>query len=599
LTAGFVGLVVLYGALLRFDALTLKYGPVEHPSWLRSAQESPGVTSALRPAGLRFTPVPLYPHRDGPPTRYRSDPYTYIQRAREMRSFYEAHPREPIFPFVTRIFDWLTRQDVSVSLASTAFSLLAIVATFMLGTEAFSKVVGASAALLLAIEADVISSGVEGWRDDAFVCAVALSAWALLRFRRLPSIANAVLLGLIGGAACLIRITSLSFLVPALAWVVFAAWPGFRAAAQPRDTFRQFVLRATLAAVTMAAVVAPYAINCWRVFGDPLYSINVHTIVYRRAETAPSTWADVAPQGAGSYIGDHLKARPMQTLDTIAQGMTSYPFSNKWVGFDPWFGALGKWLSYASLAGLLLFAASASGRLLLVVLASSLLPFAATWTLAADWRFTEHAYPFYLLAATYAVVTLAGLCRPRALRAVFAKRPSSRQIAGWGLVFTIVTGTAWLMTDVLPVHAAQEALGHDEPLMIVAGTRDGGFFGEGWSRVFSGGNVSVRKTRGARSVIRIPLPSAQDYDLTLRMDPASPPEGTAAALPTVRVLLNEQPLGTVQLVWNPDRVGSYSFRVPTQLARVGSNNLTIVAEDQSGAHPSVAVWYARVQPAHQ
>ena len=35
----------------------------------------------------------MYPHRDGPDTRYSSDPYTYLRFARAMPSFYAAHVR--------------------------------------------------------------------------------------------------------------------------------------------------------------------------------------------------------------------------------------------------------------------------------------------------------------------------------------------------------------------------------------------------------------------------------------------------------------------------------------------------------------------------
>jgi len=44
--------VVLYGALLRLDALTLLRGPVERPAWLASLQQSRAPGSALRPAAI-------------------------------------------------------------------------------------------------------------------------------------------------------------------------------------------------------------------------------------------------------------------------------------------------------------------------------------------------------------------------------------------------------------------------------------------------------------------------------------------------------------------------------------------------------------------
>ena len=68
----------------------------------------------------------------------------------------------------------------------------------------------------------MISEGVTGGRDDAFTFAVVLCAYAMLRYGRAPSRWNAVLMGLSAGIACLIRITSLSFLLPGLAYLFLA-----------------------------------------------------------------------------------------------------------------------------------------------------------------------------------------------------------------------------------------------------------------------------------------------------------------------------------------------------------------------------------------
>ncbi len=66
-------LVVLYGAALRLDAIALKYGPVTTPGWLRSVQLSV-VSLGLRPSRATREPVPEYPHREGTPSSYISDP---------------------------------------------------------------------------------------------------------------------------------------------------------------------------------------------------------------------------------------------------------------------------------------------------------------------------------------------------------------------------------------------------------------------------------------------------------------------------------------------------------------------------------------------
>jgi hypothetical protein len=75
---------------------------------------------------------------------------------------------------------------------------------------------------------------------------------------------------------------------------------------------------------------------------------------------------------------------------------------NKWDGLDRWKWGLGNWAMIAGLAGLVVFAATAWGRLLLVVTVTSLLPFSLTWTVDPDFRFTVYMCPVLLVAAAVA-----------------------------------------------------------------------------------------------------------------------------------------------------------------------------------------------------
>lgn len=584
LAVGLVALVVVYGAVLRFDALTLRYGPVSRPGWLHVLQQSRAPQSVLRPSSVRWDSEPSYPHRDGHWTRYVSDPYTYLQYAREMRSFYAAHRREPLFPFVTKVFlRLLDQQDVAVSFASASFSLLAIVATFLLGSYAFSYGVGLGAASAMAIEYDVISWGVGGWRDDAFTCAVVLSAYAMLRYARVSSRSNAVLLGVVAGFACLIRITSLSFLVPGfvlLALTTSHAW-------------RERLKGVGLSVCTMTVIVAPFLINCWLVFGDPLHAINVHADVYRAAEGGTIQTGQTVTQ----YIESEARSRPLRTLDTVVLGMTSYPFLNKWQGFAPWLPSLGKWLSWAAMLGILLFLGSTPGRLLLVVLAASLVPYAVTWRLIADWRFTEHAYPFFLIAACFAIGQVVSSVAPSRLGILIRRGPGLRTVVFWGTALSIVGAGWWMVTRVLPVLTIAESLRANEAAMIVAGDRDASFFVEGWSRPVTEGNVTARISQGLHSVVRIPLPRVQDVDLTVRLDPFPRPRGDAlAGLPAVRVFLNGHLVAILNLRWNPERVGAYDVRAPRSLMKKGLNRLAFVPEAKSSQGPGFRLWYVRVRP---
>jgi 4-amino-4-deoxy-L-arabinose transferase-like glycosyltransferase len=307
-----------------------------------------------------------------------------------MEGFYDAHVREPVFRLAVRIgLAAAGGSDVGVNLASAAFSTLLLWGTYALGSACFGGGVGFVAALLLAVEPMAIALGADGWRDDAFALFVLLSTLALVRLCEDPSPRRALWAGFAGAAACLTRITSLSFLLPGTAAVVL--WgPGSRKAR---------VLSGARALLVCGLLLAPYLATCAVVFGDPFVSINAHTQFYR----------DRASQGLApsmSWLGYLATSfRPLELVGNMLLGLTVYPFSNKWLAYDLWIPHCSRVLEVVSLAGLLLFLARPPGRLLLLVLLSTLVPFAFTWRIpgGSEWRFTLVAYPFYLLAAALAL----------------------------------------------------------------------------------------------------------------------------------------------------------------------------------------------------
>jgi hypothetical protein len=567
---------VAYGALLRLDAVSQSFDPVTAPAWVRQLQLSRAGPSALRPARVGWGPHPRFEHKNGPPTQYRGDPYTYLIYARAMRSPYAAHYREPLFPFATKVsLRFLHDSDVAVSFASAGFSILAIVLTFCLGAEVFGYSVGLAAALLVAIEFDVITSSAEGGRDDAFTCAVVGTAWAMLRLSRKPTAWNAALLGAIAGAGCLVRVTALSFLVPGFTYLLFtmtAPW-------------RMRLRTLTIASAVALVVAAPYFVNCWRAFGDPLYAINVHADIYAQTEGHSSAaWAT----SARAYIGAHLHSRPIETLDTIALGLTEYPFANKWRGFDAWLPGAGRWLAVSALAGLALFVVLPAGRLLLVVLVSSLVPFAVTWRLIADWRFTEHAYPFLLIAAC---------CTPWAIARAFGQRRElvrdrARVRASLLALAAVVIAAAavWgALTRMTPRLIFIETLGAGERATIFAGDRDTAFFTNEW-RPATSEAVPTRGAPGPRATIKIPLRQGEAYHAVIRVDSSTAPVAAGAVPQPIQLLLNGRFLAVCEPASTPERIGACRTVFPADAVRAGINGLTLVTDRPSGFR----VWYVRM-----
>jgi hypothetical protein len=293
----------------------------------------------------------------------------------------------------------------------------------------------------------------------------------------------------------------------------------------------------------------------------------------------------------------------------VTAGLTSYPFLNKWDGFDRWVPYLGVWLAWAALAGLLCFVRSSSGRILLLVAITSLVPYAFTWQIVSDWRFTAHVYPFLLIAACLAISWSTRWLAPSRWRSI--SRPTPRTCLIAAAVLIGASGTAWTAFRILPVRAVGESLRTGRSATIAAGSRDRAFFTEGWSRPFGMGTTTMRAAEGKTSVIQLPVNEVGDYVLTFRMDPfPRPRSGGAAPLPTVLASINGISLAALQLRWNPDRVGTYTARLPGSAVREGMNRLTLTTRFTSSAVVSSRVngppfvdakgftlWYVQIEDA--
>ena len=600
--------ILLYGALLRIDAITARYGPVSSPGWLNAVQtRAIAPPLSIRPASITWQSEGMYPHADGKDTHYVSDPYTYLGAARTMSSFYGAQFREPMFPYVTRGFlRLLDDQDVAVSFASAFCSMLAVWLTYVLGAALWSRPAGLLGALGLSLDQHVVAQASSGWRDDAYMAMVTLCAYLMLRWWRSgqeparavhlgrmrvdAAYVQAAIFGAAAGFAILTRIMAASFLAGGIGYVVLAR----------RGPWRHHLAAAGIALAAAGLTAAPYFINCWRVYGDPLYTFNVHGRIYSIAERHEDWTGSTA-----GYVAQKIARRPYQMLDTVAQGLTTYPFGNKWDGLDYWVRGLGRWASAASIAGLVVLAASAEGRLMLVLMVTSLVPFSFTWTVDPDFRFTLHVYPMLLIAAAVALDAFV-----RGARAIVsvrgAARSASRGLAWlpWASTVGLLLAVLWFIGRVSPSLVFAEMLRSREDASVTAGSRDGGAFGAGWSGLIRGENVSMRVAVDEGTLL-IRLPAGNDYPATLRMDPFPRPlAADPGRLPVVDVALNDIHIGDIQLQWTPGRVGAYDILLPRTAARRGMNRLVLRVKRTAGSlvrpgladGDAVALWYVRVHP---
>lgn len=597
--------IALFAAMLRLDAVTAKYGWLDQPAWaLRLEGTLVPVSRAVLPAAVSWGRVE---------TGYAgADPINYLKYAREMRHFYQAHVREPVFLALTRLMLRVTGgRDIAVSFASALSSTLAVLATFLLGAAVSSRAAGLIAAAALAIELDAVTWSADGWRDDTFMLFVALCGWAFVRLLTRPTPAMAVTAGVVAAGACLTRITALSFVLPALLWIALRRSANRANSHLPTSSVpvsagigsrRAAAITATLATL----LVVPYLINCARETGDPFYAINYHTRYYRAAEGLPQDHN----VGAFRYVTGKLHARPISTVDTAAVGILVFPFTKKWSGFRPWSSHLASLLQWLAIVGLILAWWSPVGRFLWLMLVTSLVPYAVTWPLGGggEWRFTQHVYPFYLSAAASAVVLIARSIRRLASRRFDVRLLFTRRRLTGMIVCALVLVTGVTLYWALPYFVVREALAAGEPVSIGLGSRDDVFFRSNWSAPKGAGNVFVRTAVGDRVSIRLPLPLRDEHQLTLRMDGLDTDD--PAYQPKVTVFLDNHAVGQVRFQRDPARVGAYRMRIPAELAGRSFSRLDLVASHSvraADAGPRFAwlsaetrvafyLWYVRVEP---
>jgi 4-amino-4-deoxy-L-arabinose transferase-like glycosyltransferase len=575
-------LLVFYAALLRFDALVSRYGFIEGPPRVVAVERHVvALARRLAPPGLGWTSVDR-----------RGDPVSYLKIARQRRSFYEAG-REPLAIGSIQPFLWLTGdQDIAVNCASATFSTLAVLGVYLVGTAGFSSVVGLAAGGLLAVEAWVITYGVDGWRDDAFTFFTLMAAYGLLRLRLAPTLANALLSGGFAAAACLTRLTSFTFVVPSLIWVVLDG---------PREDRRQRIRSAAVAFGIVAALSVPFLVSNTITYGDPFHSFNFATELYRGRAGLP---VETPMAWAGPFV-QRIATRPLALADSLMHGFTTYPMERKWLGYSYLSPILPEMLEDAAIVGLVLLAVSANGRLCLVVLFAALVPFAVVWEAPAarQLRLTSFAYPFYLIAAVEALRTAISVGSRRVRREWMASLRLHR--ARWALTAMVLLIAIWPLPPLWQYLLVREAALGEGAYSIVAGGGDGWFFGDGWYAPVQTGNVPGRYSRGPAATLFMPVFDPQPLLLTFRLQACS---AEPEPVRSVRVAVNGTEVGQLRVVWNAHRAGSYDVAVPLSSIRPGWNEIDLVADGSTlmsqgesrfvglepGSDTGFLFWYLRV-----
>ena len=202
------------------------------------------------------------------------DVMSYMQIAAKMRSLYDTDHREPLWIWATR--SWL---DVAgwgayeMRLLSLLCSLGLILAAYKFFSDYTGQwMVGAGVAWLLSVNPYLVQLSVRGLREELF--AIAILGVAYLVFVRPPAVplyAQAAGLALGGAVMQLLRFSSYPILLVLLAYWGWRQAPG-----------RRRVVLLPLAFIV--AVSIPHMVHNVKLYGDPMYSVNIHFSWFRNYE---------------------------------------------------------------------------------------------------------------------------------------------------------------------------------------------------------------------------------------------------------------------------------------------------------------------------
>jgi hypothetical protein len=206
-------------------------------------------------------------------TQLDQDAVTYMQITDMMSAPYDTNSREPLWIWIVK--GWFLLIGVSplhLRILTVLLSLILILVAYKLFTDYTDRpLVGLVVALLLSSSPYLIRLSVRGLREEAYMIAVLCLVYLVF----VPGIRRpgwqATGLALAGAAVQLLRFNSYTLIAPLLLW-----WGWKRASG------RWWL--AGLALLFIVGVSIPHLLHNARLYGDPMYSVNVHFVWARNYE---------------------------------------------------------------------------------------------------------------------------------------------------------------------------------------------------------------------------------------------------------------------------------------------------------------------------
>ena len=299
-------LLVLYGSLLRFEAL-LAHSDLPGRD-ARAARIHESLLPWLPTYGV-FNPD------NAPEDPYRADVRSYLDRAEAMgrEGFYAPSFREPFYVLLVSAFVGAAGGEIGILIESSVFSALTLVLFYFVAARLHDRWWAALLLVPVALHHWLVLDAPTGYRESAysfflvaFVAAIALGGGG----RR-----SAFLAGALGGLLCLIRLSALSIVVPLLA-IRLLRLP-------PKERLR-YGASFTLVALLL---VGPFLYSNFRAHGDPFYSVSFHTQFWLRAEGLDE---EQGPVSLSRYFTDFERTGALARGTLL--GMTVLPLRTFWNG---------------------------------------------------------------------------------------------------------------------------------------------------------------------------------------------------------------------------------------------------------------------------
>ena len=357
--------IILYGSLLRYDALLVHSGSGGHEHF-----------SAWVPAYGLFNPA------NAPDDPYRADVRSYLDRAEtfSLSRFYAPSFREPFYIALTLPFLALSGGEVGILVQSFFFSCATLVLLFVVARRLYGAWWAVLLLLPVSLHEWLVLEAPTGYRMSAygfFLLATSASMFLWPATRK-----HAAAVGALAGLLCLIRLSALSVVAPLVALRIWSA---------DKDARRAY--GAVLLAM-FGVVLAPFLISNTAAHGDPFYSISFHTQFWLRAEGLD---ASAGPVPWSRYFTDFGRAGAV--IRGTFLGMTVLPVRTFWTGLTQ-FPLLNVVSLAVGMLGLVL-AVGRRERFLMAAYLGHLVPFAYIQNFPSGEmpRFVMPAYLFLVLAA--------------------------------------------------------------------------------------------------------------------------------------------------------------------------------------------------------